>query len=109
MPVVAVLSATYCPAIHAQQFINDLGDVPLMAGMHVDTSSHLLFETASGRVVELRAQVPSWAEAQAFYRETLPSLGWQEIAEMHFVREAESLQLHQITAQSMRLHLAPRQ
>lgn len=90
-PVLVPVAGPAGSAAAEGRFIDELGDVPLMAGFEVDPESIVEFDTPSGRIVRLRARgrVPV-GEAHAFYRRTLPNLGWRPTEE-GYTREAETL------------------
>lgn len=69
-----------------------LPDLPLMQGMTEQASDAVVFDKASGRIVELTAiSTSSPADILAFYQKTLPPLGWQMQGSGTFVREQEKL------------------
>lgn len=69
-----------------------LPDLPLMHGMTEQANDAVVFDKASGRIVDLTA-ISSAAPADilAFYQKTLPPLGWQMQSSGTFVREQEKL------------------
>lgn len=94
----------------AQQFINALGDVPLASGIHIDEESTIQFENVSGRIIEMQAQFNDWAKIRHFYRETLPSLGWQETPNtqadsLRFLRASETLSFSRDTNTENLMHI----
>lgn len=93
--------------------------LPLMDGMTLDPGQSLLFDSPEGRVIEAVAHGPlSIPALTAFYRETLPMLGWQEqlsdnnedSAALHFSRAGEKLEMRfnrLADGTRLRLTLAP--
>ena len=75
-------------------FVPGTEDVPLMPGLATDAGSDLVFDKPQGRIVELRAHGAVTRKAVlAFYKESLPQLGWHAADERHFQREGEKLSL----------------
>jgi hypothetical protein len=82
----------------ADSFVPGLEDVPLFAGLTVDSSSIVNFDTTSGRIVEAMAAGTASAAISTtavtqFYQSTLPQLGWSRIGVLDFEREGEHLSL----------------
>ncbi|MBB4286024.1 hypothetical protein [Roseospira goensis] len=81
----------------AGAFLAGTEDLPLMAGLRQVAERGVVFETAQGRIVEVYAVGYLTAErVSAFYRQTLPQLGWRRIAggpDLRFHREGEILTL----------------
>jgi len=75
-------------------FLTALEDVPLMAGLNEATQDTVNFDTPSGRIVESYAvgnvTKPS---VLSYYKESLPALGWKQIASGTFMREGEYLKI----------------
>ncbi|WP_135081932.1 hypothetical protein [Terasakiella sp. SH-1] len=75
-------------------FLSALEDVPLMAGLSEAMDETVYFDTPEGRIVETYALGRvSKASILSYYKESLPSLGWQEQSEGSFKREEEFLSL----------------
>ena len=79
-------------------YLAGIDDVPVMAGLAEDTDAGVVFDKPDGRIVEAVAagKVPL-ASVTAFYKDTLPGLGWM-LAESHdtdltFRRDDERLSL----------------
>lgn len=84
------------PAAPAQQagFVAEVEDLPLMPGLSQIEDAGLIFDTPAGRIVEVYAQGPVPRPAVlAFYRMTLPELGWRAAGKAEFRREGETLAL----------------
>ena len=80
---------------YAQAFIPHTPDVPLPDG--AETETVFSFSTEQARIMQVMVYAPeSVAETQAFYRDTLPQLGWKPTNENTFKREADSLTLEQV-------------
>jgi hypothetical protein len=95
-----------------QAFVGGLEDLPLMDGLAEDRAAALVFDKPDGRLVDAYAYGPVAAEAvAAFYRETLPQLGWRAVGPLVFEREGEQLSIETEANQGgvlVRFHLAPR-
>ncbi|MGY8958298.1 MAG: hypothetical protein ACKVKG_01975 [Alphaproteobacteria bacterium] len=94
----ARLVAAEAGAAEADAFVPGLEDVPLFAGLTVDSNSVVNFDTTSGRIVEAMAAGPanaviSTATVTQFYQSTLPQLGWNRTGVLDFEREGEHLSL----------------
>ncbi len=75
-------------------YLAAVADLPLMPGLAEVPGAGLVFDQPSGRIVEAYAQgAVSRAAVRAFYRDTLPNLGWRAKAEALFQREGEELRL----------------
>lgn len=65
-----------------------------MPGLQELPGSAVSFSRAEGRIAEVGAAGPVRREdVLAFYRDTLPQLGWKETAPGNFAREDERLRL----------------
>ena len=90
---VAVAVALAAPAA-AQDggFVTEIPDLPLMPGLTELAEAGISFDKPSGRIVEAYAQGPvERAAVLAFYRESLPQLGWSPLGERGFARDGEKL------------------
>jgi hypothetical protein len=77
------------------QFFSALQDVPLMPGLQEVTEMTVVFDKPEGRIVESAAMldaVPA-AQAEAFYAQTLPQLGWNLQGKNTYIRQGEELLL----------------
>lgn len=86
------------PPAHADGYLGALEDVPLMPGLAEVPNAGLEFEAATGRIVEavatgIRKPGLNRGSVLAFYRESLPPLGWRPVDATHFVRESEQLRI----------------
>ena len=78
----------------APGFVPGTEDVPLMPGLAAESGSGLVFDKPQGRIIEAAAHgAVSRKAVIAFYRESLPQLGWKASDERHFQREGERLSL----------------
>jgi hypothetical protein len=69
-------------------------DVPLMPGLTAQGDGPLIFDKPQGRIVEATATGAVKREAVlAFYRSSLPELGWSRSGEHDFDRSGERLSL----------------
>lgn len=59
-------------------FINGFEDLPLMEGMTIIEDAGISFDSLSGTIVEVYAEIGELkpAEVFSFYKKTLPQLGW---------------------------------
>ncbi len=97
-------------------FVTGLEDVPLMPDLQDVPDAAVIFDKPSGRLVEAYAEGDvEPAAVLAFYRETLPQLGWSIAPEKGatgaFVRESERLEIHVLEGQprrTVRFVLSPR-
>lgn len=101
----ACLSSLVVPGIAAPQaaraqepaFAAGIEDLPLMPGLAQVAEAGVVFDKPSGRIVESYAEgAATRAEVEAFYRRTLPQLGWRAVdregdAGPGFLREGERL------------------
>ena len=91
-------------------FAKAIEDLPLMEGM-VEHEDAMQFSTSAGRIAEVIVDAPySKADVLAFYKETLPQLGWTALSADVFKREGEVLKLTIETEGSgsaVRFELAP--
>ncbi len=76
-----------------QSFVPGFDDLPLMDGLTAAADALTVFDTAAGRIIESRAVGKLAAgDVAAFYRRTLPALGWVvAAAPLTFARDGETL------------------
>lgn len=100
--VIVLLCFVWAPAwaqssrtAQGQRFFQTLNDVPLMPGLYEMLDESVVFDKPEGRIVESAAASEDLAsqEIRAYYRQALPQLGWNPVAEGTFVRQGESLTL----------------
>ena len=73
-------------------FVSEIPDLPLMPGLTELADAGIAFDKPSGRIVEAYARgAVERAAVLAFYRESLPQLGWSPDGERRFAREGETL------------------
>ncbi len=79
----------------APRFFSSLPDVPLMVGMVELEDSVVVYDKPEGRIVESVALLGELSrdEVLAFYRMTLPQLGWGVIKDAQFFRRNEFLDI----------------
>jgi len=77
-----LLLGMLCPALAgATQYLTSIADLPLAPGLVEDVGAGVSFDKPEGRIVEAVARGVLAADAvAAFYRATLPGLGWQPLA-----------------------------
>ncbi|MDJ0949816.1 MAG: hypothetical protein QNJ94_12940 [Alphaproteobacteria bacterium] len=96
-PVLLAVLLLVSPAGLRAEFIEPLGDVPLMPGLTVASDYGVSFDSPSGRIVEAMAYDESGRLAPeavaAFYAKSLPQLGWTTIGINTYRREGEVLRL----------------
>lgn len=74
--ILLILAPGPAPAA-SSDFVSGMDDVPLMAGLAEDPDAAVVFDKPSGRIVEAAAKGAVTAgEVAAFYRRSLPELGW---------------------------------
>ena len=98
--MVAVSVMCFAPLAEARDYLSTIGDVPLAEGLQELPDAGFVFDKPQGRIVQLTASHHSEVTQQAliaFYRESLPNLGWQarETAPglLTFFRRGEILRL----------------
>ena len=75
-------------------YVADVADLPLMPGLTELKGAGVAFDKPSGRIVEAYARGDvTRAAVLAFYRDTLPQLGWTLAGSDGFRREGEVLAL----------------
>jgi hypothetical protein len=92
----AALLALLLPAtgLAATAYVPGTEDVPLMPGLAANADSALVFDKPQGRIVEASATGHvSRADVLAFYRSSLPELGWTAAGAKDFDRSGERLSL----------------
>jgi hypothetical protein len=97
--VVHLADAGRTQAVRADDaFVAGFEDLPLMVGLTIAEEGSMRFATGGGRIVEAWAVgQSSEAAVLAFYRDTLPQLGWRAKGELSsgqpavFTREGEQL------------------
>jgi hypothetical protein len=98
--VAATLAASAgLAADRSGHFLSGFEDLPLMDGLTEQADSGVVFDKPDGRIVERYASGPLTTDSVvAFYKETLPQLGWQAKPDkranhLAFEREGESLDI----------------
>jgi len=87
----ALMMSASGQAAEPSRFLSVIDDLPMMDKM-VEVGDGVAFTTPAGRIADTQATVTaSRAEVLAFYKATLPQLGWSQTAEATFVREDEIL------------------
>lgn len=75
-------------------FFRAIDDLPLMIGLSEIEGETMVFESSSGRIVEvLSSGEVKRQQVIRFYSETLPQLGWVETKPGNFKRESEALKI----------------
>ena len=80
-------------AFAQEAFLPGTEDVPLMEGLTVNPTANLDFDTPAGQIRTVNATGKSLTgqKITAYYRQTLPALGWRFEKGNRFVREKDSL------------------
>ena len=69
------------PALARDAYLSLAPDIPLAPGLSEFDGEQVVFDKPEGRIVRIEAERPETQGAgdgvPAFYRETLPNLGWQ--------------------------------
>ncbi|MBI4030048.1 MAG: hypothetical protein HY370_00055 [Proteobacteria bacterium] len=76
-------------------FLHGMEDIPLMAGLYEIPEESLVFDKPEGRIVHAAAASESAGreEIEAFYKNTLPHMGWHAAGMGAFARRGEELQI----------------
>ncbi len=92
--LLVLLSLITLPVQAGSAFLSGQSDLPLMPGLEEDAGAAVVFDSPEGRIAHFTARgALTVGEVKAFYRETLPELGWTFVSENLYRREAESLRL----------------
>lgn len=90
----AALLFVSAPAFAAVEYSAVIDDLPLMSGMAEETEDALVFDDATGRIVDTYAVTTAErAAVLAFYDAALPPLGWTKSAGASYVRDGERLKI----------------
>ena len=96
LAAIAAIAIVAAAPAHAADFLTAIDDVPLAKGL-TELPEPVVFESDQGRVVRTSAEGRIDAsEISAFYRASLPSLGWKLVEDPHhlaFERENERLNI----------------
>jgi hypothetical protein len=99
-------------AAEEHDYIADIEDLPLMEGLDEVPDAGVSFDKPVGRIVEAFAHGDVDRQAvRAFYRRTLPQLGWSRADADRFMREGELLEIDYLGADgdlTVRYTLQPR-
>lgn len=95
----------------AQSFVEGSEDLPLAPVLTAVEDAGMIFDSPSGRIVEAFATGETERQTVLdFYRQTLPSLGWEALEDARYRREGEQLTIDFFGsdgALSVRFTLAP--
>lgn len=90
----AVLSVLAAAGVAGERFFSAIDDLPLMPALSELPDSAVMFSKPEGRIVEVAATGAVEREAVlAYYRRTLPQLGWRAGAGDGWQRDGERLRL----------------
>ena len=115
--IAALFSAQFSSAAFAADgFVVGFEDLPLMDGLSMSEDDAVSFDSPTGRIVDATAQGAltkgklAKAKVHAFYKATLPQLGWAVRADGVYQREGETLKIETESAKgrlSVRFYMAP--
>ena len=99
----------------SSQFVPGVEDLPLPEGLIADPDASVVYDTSAGRIVQAVARAGAssavdYRQVIAFYRRTLPQLGWQAVAANRWRREGENLHIELVADRHslvVRFDLAP--
>lgn len=76
-------------------FVAGMQDVPLMEGLQALPEELFIYDTLNEHVIlsSATASAEHKTQIQAFYKETLPELGWTETAAERWSRDGEKLSI----------------
>jgi len=76
------------------KFVPGINDLPLMPGLSLRSETPVVFDTPSGRIVEVfDTSAAPLIRIRSFYGDTLPQLGWQQKNKDAFQRDNETLKI----------------
>lgn len=96
LPLLALMAMLAGPTLaeDGPAFLEGVEDLPLMPGLHEVDEASVVFDAASGRIVEAYAAgAVAREEVLAFYGRTLPELGWTAEQPARYRRGGETLEL----------------
>ncbi len=75
-------------------FINGLDDVPLLTNMNIVKDSLVIFDTNEGKYIttEIEGAI-KLKDAESYYKDILPNLGWKIIEKNKYFRGEETLSI----------------
>ncbi len=97
-----IVSAAFAASAQGTQaFLSTMGDVPLAPGLSELPAMGVTFDDPAGRIVEAFAAGRTTRDTvTAFYRATLPGLGWAELGSGRYRRDKEMLLIEFVGADS---------
>jgi hypothetical protein len=93
MQIIIVLFILYVTPAFAAEYIESLGDIPLMPELTIRNEHTVIFDVPEGRVVEVTATSATSIPVAAFYAQSLPALGWKAHGNSGYYRERERLDI----------------
>ena len=86
------------PLAHAETLQQKwIGDVPIMAGLDVETGLGFAFDSADGRIVMIYTSGDvAPAKLETYYAQALPPLGWEAVDARIWRRGAERLTITRV-------------
>lgn len=91
------------PAQAETLFFDGLSDVPIAPALQELPDRTLIFDKPSGRIAQITALNGGTGDAQLFYKNSLPQLGWQAVAAGAYVREGEKLTISESVESGLKL------
>lgn len=105
---VCLLCATLPAAAAEVQYSSILSDLPLMPGLVEKPETLVMFDKPEGRIAEIAMTAPTGQiEVLAYYRETLPALGWRGENPQIWRRQGQQLTLRFAADRGVIFQLAP--
>lgn len=97
------------PALASTGFFTGVDDLPLMPGMTEKRDETVVFDNASGRIVETTAasEAPQ-TQILGFYAQSLPPLGWQQTSATSYSRADEILTIQITTDGTVHFSISPK-
>jgi hypothetical protein len=93
MRLIAILFMLLPLQAMADEWIEVL-EIPLMPGLALVEDGETVFETSSGRVIEVTATgTVAPGAARRYYASALPGLGWRALPDGSMLREQERLEI----------------
>lgn len=76
------------------EFINGLDDIPLLTNMNIVKDSLVIFDTNEGKYITTEiAGAIKLKDAESYYKDILPNLGWKIIEKNKYSRDEETLSI----------------
>ena len=91
-----------CSCWAESRFLPNMGDIPLMEGLIIQSTEEINFDTPVGQImnIEVQSENVSSCRILSYYRNVLPEMGWQMIETNKFIREKDTFFITVIQAQN---------